>query len=79
MIGAVIRSLGHGNVIVPLRKAAVAGIDIADKLCIVRISPELCRMFPGNLSTDLHAVRQLIKADIFHIRIVLHDQANVMQ
>ena len=40
MVGAVVRDLRHGNVIVSSGEGAVVGIHIADKLGIIRIPPE---------------------------------------
>ena len=79
MVGPIIRNLGHSDLIVPCGKSTVVGVDIADELCIVRIPPEPSRVLPGHIAFDLHAVRQLIEAYVFQVRIVLHDQRDIVQ
>ena len=80
MVGTVIDALGDGNVVIALGKGAVILINIPDELAVIRIAPELrVRVIPGNISFDLHAVRQLVEDDVFHIGVIGHDQADVME
>ena len=79
MVGAVVRDLRHGNVIVSCRKGAVVGIHIADKLGIIRIPPEFRGVPPGHIALDLHAVQKLIEHQRFQKRIIHEDHGEVLQ
>ena len=79
MVGAVVRDLRHGDVIVSCRKGAVVGIHIADELGIVCIPPEFRGMPPGHIALDLHAVQKLIEHQRFQKRIIHEDHGEVLQ
>ncbi|OFA24669.1 hypothetical protein BW28_06015 [Clostridioides difficile] len=79
MIRTVVRHLGDSDTVVAFRERAIMGIHKADKLGVIRIAPEPCRMLPWHLALDLHTVSQLIKYDALEVGIVLHDQGNVVQ
>ena len=36
-------------------------------------------MFPRNRAANLHAVRQLVEHDVLHVRIVLHDEPDIVE
>ena len=65
MVAAVIRYLGNCYVKVPLRESAIVVFYVADKLGIISIAPELCRMVSRYGSFDFHTVSQLIEDDVF--------------
>ena len=79
MVGAVVRDLRHGNVIVSSGEGAVVGIHIADKLGIIRIPPEFRGVPPRHIALDLHAVQKLIEHQRFQKRVVHEDYGEVLQ
>ena len=79
MVGPVIHSLRNGDIIIPGRKCPVCRVHIADQLGVIRVTPELGRMRPGNVSPDLHTVRQLVEHNPLQVLIILQDQHKVMQ
>ena len=79
MVGAVVRDLRHGNVIVSSGEGAVVGIHIADKLGIIRIPPEFRGVPPRHIALDLHAVQKLIEHQRFQKRVVHEDHGEVLQ
>ena len=79
MVGAVVRNLRHGNVIVSSGEGAVVGIHIADKLGIIRIPPEFRGVPPRHIALDLHAVQKLIEHQRFQKRVVHEDYGEVLQ
>ena len=79
MVGPVVHGLRDSDIIIPGRKRPVCRIHIADQLGVIRVPPELGRMRPGNLSPDLHAVRQLVEHNPFQVLIILQDQHEIMQ
>ena len=79
MIGPVIRDLRDRDIIISLRKASIMAVDIGDQLRVIRITPELRRMLPGNRSLYLHAVRQLVEHDSLKVLVVFQNEPDVMQ
>ncbi len=80
VIRAVIHALCHRDIVVTLAERPIVLIHIPDQLRIVLISPEfLSFVVPGYVPLNLHAVRQLVENNILHIRVVGHNQAEVVK
>ena len=79
MVGTVIHGLRNGDIIISGGECPVCRVHIADQLGVIRVPPELGRMRPGNLSPDLHAVRQLVEHNPFQVLIIFQDQHEVVQ
>ena len=54
------------------------GIDIADELRVIGITPILRRVLPRNAALNLHTVKLLVEHEGFELFVVLQDERNVV-
>ena len=77
MIRTIVHHLRDSDVVGSGGEASIVIIDIADKLRVVRIPPELFRMLPRHRACNLHVVCQLVEHNILKDCVVGQDQLQV--